>query len=109
MRFRWRAEETQADLRRIDREREPNSPSVGVTAPSERAPASSIVLSSREERLAKLLIRGDSNVEIAKELSIAPRTVKNNINGMYGRFNVHSRTELVIFLLNSGLAIDKAR
>lgn len=61
-------------------------------------------LSSREREVLNLLVRGRSNREIAKELSIKEATVKSHVSVILMRLNVTDRTQAVITALQRGLA-----
>jgi LuxR family maltose regulon positive regulatory protein len=52
-------------------------------------------LSSRELEVLQLLAAGLSNREIAKTLVIALGTVKNHLQNIYGKLDVHNRTQAV--------------
>ena len=50
-------------------------------------------LSNRELQVLRLIATGGSNQEIAQELVIAVGTVKTHLNKIYGKLEVHSRTQ----------------
>lgn len=50
-------------------------------------------LSERELEILQLIAAGQSNEEIAQTLVIALGTVKKHINNIYGKLDVHSRTQ----------------
>ncbi|MDQ2713838.1 MAG: LuxR C-terminal-related transcriptional regulator, partial [Chloroflexota bacterium] len=52
-------------------------------------------LSEREMRVLKSIAAGQSNQQIAADLTVALSTVKTHINNIYGKLNVHSRTQAV--------------
>ncbi|MGD9100740.1 MAG: LuxR C-terminal-related transcriptional regulator [Anaerolineae bacterium] len=52
-------------------------------------------LSARELEVLGLIVAGLSNREIAQKLFIAVGTVKRHINNIYGKLDVHSRTQAV--------------
>jgi LuxR family maltose regulon positive regulatory protein len=52
-------------------------------------------LTERESEILFFLFRGLRNKEIARELSISPRTVKRHTANLYGKLHVHSRKEAV--------------
>jgi LuxR family maltose regulon positive regulatory protein len=52
-------------------------------------------LSARELDVLSLIVAGYKNQEIADRLVIAKGTVKRHINNIYGKLDVHSRTEAV--------------
>lgn len=69
------------------------------------APSSSAVpehwnLSARERDVVELLAQGASNSDIARALFISVPTVKSHLQHVYGKSNVHSRTELVTRLVH---------
>jgi LuxR family maltose regulon positive regulatory protein len=50
-------------------------------------------LSERELEVLALIAEGYSNAEIAQELYITTGTVKRHVNNIYGKLDVHSRTQ----------------
>jgi len=57
-------------------------------------------LSQREQEIIRLILLGKSNNEIADELFISIKTVKNNIYNIYKRFNLKNRVQLANFFRN---------
>lgn len=55
------------------------------------------LLSSREYEILELIATGYSNIEIAKELFISEKTVKNHITSIYNKIEVDNRVKAVIF------------
>ncbi len=55
-------------------------------------------LTSTERRVADLVIRGQSNREIAAELFVTVRTVESTLTRIYSRLGVQSRTQLANLL-----------
>ncbi len=53
-------------------------------------------LTPREMAVLQLLAEGLSNKEIARRLSVTPRTVNFHLDNIYSKLAVHSRTEAVI-------------
>ena len=51
-------------------------------------------LTPREREVARLLIRGESNDEIARALWISRHTVKDHVKAVYAKLRVASRAEL---------------
>ena len=60
-------------------------------------------LTIREKDVLKLVAKGLSNKEIAKELFISEGTVKNYISTIYDKLGITERAKLVIYALNKGL------
>ena len=65
--------------------------------PTRLALAEAVVdpLTEREMEVLPLLSEGLSNKEIAARLIVAPSTVKQHRKNIYGKFDVHSRTQAV--------------
>ena len=62
----------------------------------------SLGLTAREADVLRLLAARYSNKEIARELIIAPATVKKHTVTLYDKLNVHSRREAVAKALTLG-------
>lgn len=60
-------------------------------------------LTLREQEVLELLATGKSGTEIAKELHIAPLTVRTHIRNLMSKLGVHSRLEAVTFGMKKGL------
>jgi LuxR family maltose regulon positive regulatory protein len=61
-----------------------------------QAPSSLVEpLSDRELEVLRLLVTHLSSTEIAQELFISPNTVRSHIKSIYGKLDVHSRSEAV--------------
>ena len=56
---------------------------------------SSNMLSEREEEVSRLLIKGETNVEIGEKLFISVNTVKSHIKNIYKKLNVSNRIQLI--------------
>lgn len=59
-------------------------------------------LSSREMEILKLITRGLSNKEIAKELGISRQTVKNHMTSILRKLAVNDRTQAAVYALRRG-------
>jgi DNA-binding CsgD family transcriptional regulator len=66
-------------------------------------------LSKREREVVKLLLQGKSNKLIALSLGISDRTVEFHLKNVYAKFQVNSRIELILKLVNTtgGAKIEK--
>jgi LuxR family maltose regulon positive regulatory protein len=60
-------------------------------------------LSPRERSVLVLLSEGRSNKDIARELSIAPETVKSHVKNIFGKLGVERRAQAVSRALSLGL------
>lgn len=57
-------------------------------------------LSSREIEIAELLLKNQTNKQIAKELFIATSTVATHIQHIYEKFGVKSRSEWILAVMS---------
>lgn len=60
------------------------------------------ILTKREKEVFKLLIKNKSTSEIAKELNISDKTVRNHISNAMQKLGVKGRAGAVIELLKLG-------
>ncbi len=60
-------------------------------------------LSNREYQVLELLAQGMSNKELARELYISEKTVKNHVSNILKKLSVNDRTQAVILGLKKGL------
>jgi len=60
-------------------------------------------LSDREHQVLELLAQGMSNKELAEELFISEKTVKNHVSNILHKLKVNDRTQAVIVGLKKGL------
>jgi NarL family two-component system response regulator LiaR len=68
-----------------------------------RAPESPETLTERETEVLRLLAQGQSNKEIARQLSIGEKTVKTHVSSILGKLNVSSRTQAALYAVRIGL------
>jgi predicted ATPase/DNA-binding CsgD family transcriptional regulator len=61
-------------------------------------------LTEREREVVRLVAQGKSNGEIADALVVSKRTVETHINNILYKLNLTSRTQLVVWAVESGLA-----
>ena len=62
-----------------------------------------VELTVRETEVLQWLAEGLSNKEIARRLSVSPRTVNFHLDNIYSKLNVNSRTEAAIYALRQGI------
>lgn len=58
-------------------------------------------LTQRQREIANLVVTGASNKEIARELSISIKTVKNTLTLVFEKTGARSRTELAVNLVHA--------
>ena len=77
----------------------------GITSREEQkpAPAPGMVegdrLSAREIEVLRLIGKGMSNAEIARELYLSEKTVKNHLTNIFRKIDVTDRTQAVLFAI----------
>jgi len=60
-------------------------------------------LTSREMEVLKLIAGGRSNKEIASELYISEKTVKNHLTNIFRKIEVEDRTQAAVYAIKQGL------
>jgi DNA-binding NarL/FixJ family response regulator len=60
-------------------------------------------LTPRELEVLKLIAEGLSNKEIAEELIISEKTVKNHINNIFSKLHVNDRSQAMLYAIRKGL------
>jgi DNA-binding NarL/FixJ family response regulator len=60
-------------------------------------------LSEREIEVLKLIASGKDNAEIAKELVISPKTVKNHISNILMKLQIANRVQAAVYAARSGI------
>ena len=73
-----------------------------------RAPAGPEALSERETEVLRLLARGQSNKEIARELHVNESTVKSHVSSILAKLGVQSRTQAALHAAKIGLVPSEA-
>ncbi len=74
------------------------------TADSDMADAIRAELSDRELEVLKLIANGKDNAQIAAELVISPKTVKNHISNILMKLQIQNRIQAAVYAVRSGLA-----
>jgi DNA-binding NarL/FixJ family response regulator len=86
---------------------EPNyqTTNTDVSLPTPTDPIPRIYMTSREIEVVQLLVRGQSNAEIATQLGIQLQTVKNLLSALYAKLGVSTRLQLVLLALRTGFVV----
>jgi DNA-binding NarL/FixJ family response regulator len=61
-------------------------------------------LSDRELEVLKLIANGKDNAQIASELFISPKTVKNHISNILMKLQIENRIQAAVYAVRSGIA-----
>ena len=77
--------------------------SIGLADDSSASAAKAAGLTTRELAILTALAQGKSNAAIAKELWVAPQTVKFHLTNIYRKLNVANRTEAARYAYQQGL------
>lgn len=60
-------------------------------------------LTDRELEIVTAIARSRGNKQIARELSISEKTVRNHISNIYKKLHVYDRTQAVLYAIREGL------
>jgi DNA-binding NarL/FixJ family response regulator len=74
----------------------------GILADADRPDAATARLTKRELEILRLVQRGRRNREIAHEIGLEEKTVKNHINSIYAKLGIGSRVEAMARRVNKG-------
>jgi DNA-binding NarL/FixJ family response regulator len=74
-----------------------------TTADSAGATTIRTELSEREIEVLKLIANGKDNAEIARELVISPKTVKNHISNILMKLQIENRIQAAVYAVRSGI------
>ncbi|MFF4413815.1 response regulator [Streptosporangium sp. NPDC001559] len=72
--------------------------------PPRTAPAPASSLTEREREVLALIASGRSNREIARELTVAEKTVKTHVSNVLMKLGVQDRTQAALYAVRHGLA-----
>ena len=75
-----------------------------TTEDTEMAATIRTELSDRELEVLKLIANGKDNAQIAAELVISPKTVKNHISNILMKLQMQNRIQAAVYAVRSGLA-----
>jgi NarL family two-component system response regulator LiaR len=73
-----------------------------VTSPAVKS-TPEVPLAERDIEILRLLAQGQSNQDIADQLSISEKTVRNRLSLVFHRFHLKNRTEAVLYAMRQGL------
>ncbi len=71
--------------------------------PASEQPAALAELTPRELEVLRMLARGLSNAEIARELVLGDATVKTHVARIFGKLGLHDRAQAVVLAYETGL------
>ena len=74
-----------------------------TTADSDGAQTIRSELSDRELEVLKLIANGKDNAQIARELVISPKTVKNHISNILMKLQIDNRIQAAVYAVRSGI------
>ena len=86
----------------------PRNTALGATSPADGGPARCprVRLSPRERDVMRFIAEGKSNADIARELWLSEKTVKNHINRIFAKLEVSTRAQAIVLWLS---AADETR
>jgi DNA-binding NarL/FixJ family response regulator len=67
------------------------------------APSPGPELSDRENEVLRLIANGKDNAEIAQELHISPKTVKNHISNILMKLQIENRIQAAVYAVRRGI------
>lgn len=86
----------------LDRLAEPR-PAPGAALSEEAPHPPKFALSPREQQVLEGIVHGKSNREIAQDLFISEKTVKNHVTNLLAKLHVQDRTQAAVLALSHGL------
>lgn len=66
--------------------------------------AENVELTPTELKVVQLVAKGMANREIAEAMSVSQRTIESHVSNMLGKTNLHNRTELARWAIESNMA-----
>ena len=80
-----------------------------LTSEQWQALAVALSMSKRESEVARFLLEGLGEDDIALRLGIARRTVHAHIERLYRRLGIHSRTDLILRIFREYIQLHQSR
>ncbi len=77
---------------------------MGLATRPRPIPEPAPILTDREREVIALLAEGQSNKQIARELSISETTVKGHVANILGKLELADRTQAAVYAVRNGLA-----
>ncbi|MGI8855881.1 MAG: response regulator [Thermomicrobiales bacterium] len=77
---------------------------MGLATRPKHVPEPPALLTERERDVIALLAEGQSNKQIARELSISETTVKGHVANILGKLELADRTQAAVYAVRNGLA-----
>jgi DNA-binding NarL/FixJ family response regulator len=65
-------------------------------------------LTDRERGVLELLAAGHGNADIARRLSVSPKTVRNNVSSIFAKLQVADRSEAIVRARRAGLGVGES-
>ena len=59
-------------------------------------------LTNREKDVLELMARGDKNTQIAAQLFVSPKTIRNHITNIFGKLENNNRSQIIIMAREAG-------
>ena len=81
------------------------SPADAKTAPPAAGSGKKLLLTAREMEILQLISRGMNNRDIASELYLSEKTLKNHLTNMFKKLKVHDRTQALLYALKSKMVL----
>lgn len=66
-----------------------------------------VKLTRREMDVLALLVKGDTNKEMADEMFISEKTVKNHLTSIFRKLGVKDRTQAAVYALKNNVVVDE--
>jgi DNA-binding NarL/FixJ family response regulator len=81
---------------------------VGFFSAARRGPEPFPDLTEREREVLELIARGLANAEIARRLTVAPKTVRNHVSNIFNKLQVVDRSQAIVRAREAGMGEDTA-